>query len=519
MIIRFEDFTIDTERFELRIGDAPVEIEPQTLELLIFLAQSGGRLVTKDELHQVFWQGRFVSDAALSSLVRDARRAIGDSGKEQRVIETLHGRGFRFRAKVQSTDTIKSSASAVETAASPRLGPQAAPAVAVLPFTNFTGDPENDVLVDGITEEIITGLSRFRWFTVIARNSVFAYRGRPVDLRNVGAELGVDYLVEGSVIREADRVRVHVQLISAESGQHLWAERYNLTYDSLFSLLDEITTLLVGALQPELIDAERQRAERTMPRSRTPWQLFVQAQNLLAAPDRHSNALARAMLHEAAILEPDSARVQAGIALTHLWDIVFSWNSDAAKSLSEAFQAASRAVALGQSDSWAWSALGACKMTMRDHVGARSDHERAIEADPNSALAEGCLALTLAFSGDLEEALVAAARAERLSPNDRRSAIWQNARGIAEYGLGRFERALAAGRQVVAGRPDYVSGHRLVAASSARLGDHTTAQASVQAILRLKPKHSVTEEVSRLPFRDLRQAQAYADGLRAAGLA
>jgi len=438
---------------------------------------------------------------------------------DQRVIETLHGRGFRFLPAV----SLGKDPEATDGPLAPLAGREQsetafAPAVAVLPFSNLTGDPQNETLVDGITEEIITGLSRFRWFTVIARNSVFSYRGHAVDVRKVGAELGVEYLVEGSVIREAERIRVHVQLISAESGQHIWAQRYDLIYDTLFSLLDEITTLLVGSLQPELIDSERRRAERTAPTDRTSWQLFVEAQNLLAAPNETGNLEARAMLLRAAAREPGSARVQAGIALTHLWDIVFGWNHDAARSLSDALQAATRAVALGQSDSWAWSALGGCKLMLRDHDGACKDHERAIESDPNSALAEGCFSLTLAFSGALEEALVAAARAERLSPNDRRSAIWQNAKAIAAFGLGSFERALAAGRQVVAGRPEYVSGHRLVAASAAQLGEAAMAASSVREILRLQPHHRVKDEIARLPFREPHHAAAYAEALMKAGL-
>lgn len=516
MIFGFDGYRLDTDRFELRLGEALVTVEPKTLELLIFMAQSGGRLVTKDELHQLLWKGRFVSDAALSSLIRDLRRAVGDNGQDQRVIETLHGRGFRFLPTVSRGEQPQ----AGDGHQVPVAGrePALAPAVAVLPFSNFSGDPQNETLVDGITEEIITGLSRFRWFTVIARNSVFSYRGQAVDVRKVGADLGVDYLVEGSVIREGERIRVHVQLISAESGQHVWAQRYDLIYDSLFSLLDEITTLLVGALQPELIDSERRRAERTAPTDRTSWQLFVEAQNLLAAPDRTGNVEARAMLVRAADREPGSARVQAGIALTHLWDIVFGWHPDAARSLSEALQAASRAVALGQSDSWAWSALGGCKLMLRDHLGACKDHERAIDADPNSALAEGAYSMTLAFSGALEEALVAAARAERLSPNDRRSSIWNDAKAIAEFQLGNFERALSAGRQVVAGRPDYVSGHRLVAASAAQLGEAAIAASSVQEILRLQPHHRVRDEIARLPFRETRHAEVYADALLKAGL-
>jgi TolB-like protein/Flp pilus assembly protein TadD len=516
MIYAFAKYVVDTDRFELLSEGQPVEIEPKVLDLIVYLLQNSGRLVSKDELHTHLWQGRVVSDAALSSLVRDARKVLGDGSHDRRIIETLYGRGFRFAAEVE--ERVLAKAEARKTLSDQATAETVTPAIAVLPFDNLSGDTANDTLADGITEELITGLSRFRWFTVIARNSVFPYRGKARDARAIGEELGVDYLVEGSVIREGERVRVHVQLIGCEGGQHVWAERYDLVFESLFALLDEITTLLVGRLQPELIESERRRAERTAPNQRTAWHLFVQAQNLLAAPDRNGNALARAMLLEAVAHEPDSARVHAGIALTHLWDIVFAWNPNAADALAGAFQSATRAVAVGQSDSWAWSALGACKLMLRNHAAACEDHRRAIEADPNSALAEGSYALTLAFSGELDEALVAAARAERLSPTDRRSALWQNAIGIAEFGLGRFDRALAAGQRTVASRPDYIAGHRLVAASAANLGQSDLATEACRRIRQLSPAHLVETEVAKLPFRRLDQASAYATALRLAGL-
>ncbi|MCL4189409.1 MAG: winged helix-turn-helix domain-containing protein [Rhodobacteraceae bacterium] len=506
----FDAFRIDTDRFELSGTGGRIAVEPQALELLIHLIRNRHRLVTRDELHQTFWEGRFVSDSALSSLVRAAREAVGDSGREQRIIETEHGRGFRFRAAVH-----EAAAPAAEPA---RPAPPAAPAIAVLPFDNFSGNAGNDLIADGIVEEITAGLARFRWFTVIARNSAFAQRGRPADARRTGAELGADYLIEGSVNREGDRVRVHVQLIDATTGGHRWSGRFDLRFDGLFSLLDRITSQVVGALQPELLDSERGRAERTAPAERTAWQLFVEAQDLLMLPGREANARARALLGQAEAREPGAARVHASIALSHFWDIAYLWTDDRAASIAAAHAAARRAVALGPTDSWAWTALGAAKLFLRDPAGAIADMQRAVALDPHSALAHGALALGHGIAGDPEAALAAAATARRLSPDDPREPIWLNGESMGHFALGHFGEALAAARRLVERRPEYPTGHILVAASAAALGMDGVARTAVARLRDLQPGLRLEHACASVPFGDPALSALCLRGLARAGL-
>jgi TolB-like protein/Flp pilus assembly protein TadD len=513
MELIFDAYRIDTDRFELADAAGRVEVEPQVLELLIFLIRNRGRLVGKDELHQEFWQDRFVSDSALSSLVRAARQAVGDNGRDQRLIETQHGRGFRFLGSVTE---LGGPAPEIPPLTSAPVGP--GPVIAVLPFDNFSGRPENDVIADGIVEEITTGLCRFRWFTVIARNSVFALRERPTDLRRIGAELGADYLVEGSINREDDRVRVHVQLIEVASGGHVWAGRFDLEFESLFSLLDRITTQVVGALEPQLLDSEERRAARAAPSDRTAWQLFVQAQRLLMMQGREANAEARVLLHQALAREPGAARVHASIALSHLWDVAFGWSDDRTASMVAAHDAATRAVALDASDSWAWTTLGACKLFYRHHSAAIADIRRAIALDPSSALAHGVLALVHGFAGEPEAALASVGAARRLSPSDPREPIWLNAEGIALFALGRHEEALEAARRMTELRPDYPTGHRLVAASAAALGLDEAARAAVARLLDLMPGHRLEHVPALMPFLDLSVAAPYLRALARAGL-
>jgi TolB-like protein/Flp pilus assembly protein TadD len=512
MELVFDAYRIDTDRFELAGASGRIEVEPQVLELLIYLIRNRGRLVTKDELHQEFWQGRFVSDSALSGLVRDARQAVGDNGKDQRLIETQHGRGFRFLAPVTEVGGPLPEIPPLAPAAGP------APVIAVLSFDNFSGRPENDLIADGIVEEITTGLCRFRWFTVIARNSVFALRDRPADLRSVGAELGADYLVEGSINREQDRVRVHVQLIEAASGGHVWSERFDLEFESLFSLLDRITAQVVGSIEPQLLVSEERRAARTAPSDRTAWQLFVRAQSLLMMPGREANAEARALLHQALTLEPGAARSHASIALSHLWDVAFGWSDDRAGSASAAYEAATRAVALDASESWAWTALGACKLFFRHHSAAVADMGRAIVLDPNSAIAYGALALVHVFAGEPEKALASAGAARRLSPSDPREPLWLNAEGLALFALGRHREALEAARRMTELRPDYPTGHRLVAASAAVLELDDVARGAVVRLLELMPGHRLEHVPVLMPFIDLSVAAPYLHALARAGL-
>ena len=290
MDFRFGDFEIDAARQELRQAGAPVHIEPQVFDLLVYLVQHRDRIVSKDELIETIWHGRVISEAALSSRISAARRALGDNGNDQTLIRTLHKRGFRFVG-----DVDEGSAPAA-VAAGPSPLPQAAahdaiklvpsaellplpdkPSIAVLPFQNMSHDPEQEYFADGLTEDIITGLSRQRWFFVIARNSSFTYKGAAVDVREVATQLGVRYVLEGSVRKAANRVRVTGQLIDAANGNHLWAEKYDRELADIFALQDDITNRVIGSVAPQILVAEAARVQRKPPQSLDAWDLVMQA--------------------------------------------------------------------------------------------------------------------------------------------------------------------------------------------------------------------------------------------------
>ena len=277
MPFHFEDFVLDAERRELRRAKALIALEPQVFDLLLYLVRNRERVVTRDNLLDAVWNGRVVSESTLTSRINAARRAVDDNGGEQRLIRTIARKGVRFVGEVTelSEAATPAVASRPATATPAGLPLPDRPAIAVLPFVNMSGEAEQEYFSDGIGEDIITALSKLRWFFVIARNSSFIYKGRAVHLREVAEELGVRYVVEGSVRKDGDRVRITAQLNDVATGSHLWAERYDRELADVFAVQDEITEAIVAAIEPQLYAAESYRAQRKPPDSMDAWDLVI----------------------------------------------------------------------------------------------------------------------------------------------------------------------------------------------------------------------------------------------------
>ena len=260
----FENYAFDTDRRELHHGADVVAVTPQVFDLLDYLIRNRERVVSKDDLIDAIWNGRIVSDAALTTRLNAARTAIGDSGEEQRLIKTLPRKGFRFVGTVREAQEPAEAAAADNPVQPPRpaLTLPDKPSIAILPFTNLSSDPEQDYFADGMVEDIITALSRFKALFVIARNSSFNYKGRTVDVKVVGRELGVRYVLEGSVRKAANRVRITGQLVDTATGAHLWADRFDGGLGDIFDLQDQVTESVVGAIAPAVERAEIERAKR-----------------------------------------------------------------------------------------------------------------------------------------------------------------------------------------------------------------------------------------------------------------
>ena len=376
MILRFDAYEVDLAQQELRRGGTVVPVEPQVFDVLAYLVQNHGRIISKDELLEAVWQGRIVSDAALTSRISSARRAIGDDGATQTYIRTVHKRGLRFVGDVQADEAAapgdgemkESSPRQILSQDTPTLAPAVAPAeplplpnkpsIAVLPFQNMSGDPEQEYFADGLTEDIITGLSQQQWFFVIARNSSFTYKGEAGDVRQIAGQLGVRYILEGSVRKSASRVRVTGQLIDATLGNHLWAERYDRELSDIFELQDEITTRVVGSVSPQILLAEAARVKRKTPQSIEAWDLVMQALPYMWRMTTEDHGRAQDLLLEALTLDPEYAHAYALLG----WTYVTMFNLDTGKPIHEfterALDAGTRAVELDDQDPWGTSGAG-----------------------------------------------------------------------------------------------------------------------------------------------------------------
>ena len=378
------------------------------------------RVVSKDDLIASVWGGRIVSDSTLTSRINAARKAVGDSGEEQKLIRTIARKGFRFVGAVRTQATPRTaraggSARRVHEPSRAALPLPDRPAIAVLPFTNMSGDPEQEYFSDGISEDIITALSKLRWFFVIARNSSFIYKGKAVHLKQVAEELGVGYVVEGSVRKAGDRVRITAQLNDVATGSHIWAERYDRDLADVFAVQDEITEAIVAAIEPQLYAAENFRARRKPPDSMDAWDLVMRALSHYWRVTRQDNVVAQALLEKAIAIDPNYGQALGVLATSHTFSAHMGWE-DMAAVAPIAERAAPAAILADSEDPWAHHALGCVYLFARRFDDSLAEFELALRLNPNFSLAQGYYGLTLAYCGRWEEAVSAAQRALRLEP-------------------------------------------------------------------------------------------------------
>ena len=273
-VIRFDEFELDTALFELRKSGERVPVEPQVFDLLVFLARNNERTVTKEEIFAAIWGDRIVSDAALSSQIKAARRALGDDGASQRMISTVHGRGFRFVIPVENTTSIPADKDDVNRGNHALAAIANRPSIAVLPFANLNRDPDEDYFADGISKDITTALSKNRWLTVIARNPAFAFRNSKDSIRTIGEKLNADYVVTGSVRKAGTRFRITVQVVDADTEHSVWSERFDRNTADIFDLQDDISELVAARIEAELGLTEQRKAERRPRKNLGAWDLY-----------------------------------------------------------------------------------------------------------------------------------------------------------------------------------------------------------------------------------------------------
>ena len=519
----FADQTLDLDRRELLCGSTPIAVEPQVFDLLTYLVQNRDRVVSKDDLIAAIWGGRIVSDSTIATRINAARKAIGDSGEEQKLIRTIARRGIRFVGDVR---TCLGDDEPVRDAALPQgvleepprlaLRPSDRPAIAVLPFVNMSGELEQEYFSDGISEDIITALSRLRWFVVIARNSSFSYKGKSVHMREIAEELGVRYLVEGSVRKSGDRVRVTAQLNDVATSSQLWAERYDHDLADVFALQDEIREAIVAAIEPQVYAAENFRAARKPPESLDAWDLLMRALPHFWRVTREDNAAAQALLEQAIAIDPNYAQALAVLAVSHAFGTRMGWE-DLAVSVPAAERAAMAAIRADNEDPWAHLAVACVYGYSQRFEDALAEFEQALCLNPNFSLAQAYYGLALVLVGRWEEGANAARRALRLSPRDPFSAICSGVAAYAEFVGCNYREAMRLAREAIRQRTDFAGAYRVLTASAAMAGEIELAKASLQELRRAQPNISVAWIVEQTPLRPGHR-EIFLEAMRRAGL-
>jgi TolB-like protein len=526
MIFSFSDHMLDTDRRELRRGSDPIAVEPQVFDLLVYLLRNRDRVVTKEELIAAVWGGRIVSESTMTSRINAARKAIGDSGQRQKLIRTLARKGLRFvgAVTVQSEGSQADSRGAVPTTMDDRQErPRSTqprtdrPAIAVLPFVNLSGDSEQEYFSDGITEDIITGLSKLRWFFVIARNSSFTYKGRAVHIRQIADEFGVGYVVEGSVRKGGDRVRITVQLNDVATGSHIWAERYDRNLADVFAVQDEITEAIVAAIEPQIYATENFHSQRAAPNSMDAWDLVMRALSHYWRVTRQDNLVAQALLEKAIAIDANYGQALGVLAASHTFSAHMGW-AEMATAVPLAERAALAAILADSEDPWAHYALGCAYLYNRRFDDSLAEFELALRLNPNFSLAQGYHGLALTYCGRWEEGIVAARRALRLSPRDPYSSIYCGIAAYAHFVARDYNEAMRLAREGVRQRSDFVGAHRVLTAAAGMAGQPEVGAAALQELRRVQPNISLAWITCKMPIRQPAELDHYLEGFRRSGL-
>jgi adenylate cyclase len=521
MIYKFKNFELDIDRYELRENGVPVAIQPQVFSLLALLVSNKDRMISKEEMIEKIWNGRVISEAALSSRIKSVRQALGDDGKAQHFIRTVHGRGFRFVGELISAKSTGQDDLDSVSASTDMTGESAVsrPAIAVLPFQNLSGETDQEYFSDAITQDIITNLSKYRWLDVAARNKSFSYRGKSVDIRQLADDLGVSYIVEGSVRRSGERIRVTTQLIDASSGNQRWSDRYDRDLEDVFAVQDEITAKIVARLEPEIGAAERQKVTRSAPRNLQTWECYHLGISHFFKFTSADNVEAQKLLQQSRDLDPLFGEAHAWWAYAVILGMVY-WDTDPSTELmDEALAATNLALDLDDQNAVFYALKARVQLARCEYGSALTGNEMAISLNPAFAAAHCGLADSLAYEGRYDEAIAEFENAIELSPNDPQRWAFLTYGALAHIFKHDFETAIrwADKAQEIPNCQYWTIAHKAVAL--AHLGDHEGAQRSVHQLLKERPDFTLEFAEKKLFYlKDPEQLRIYLEGLALAGV-
>jgi TolB-like protein len=504
MLYHFDRFSLDSDRRELRSDGIAISIEPKVFDLIVYLVDHRERVVSKDDLINTVWHGRIVSESALATCINAARAAVGDSGEEQRLIKTFPRKGLRFIGAVLEGPPGQPAPLAVCLALPDR------PSIAVLAFQNMSSEREQEYFADGIVTDIIAGLARIKWLFVISRNSSFVYKYRPTDVKQIGRELGVRYVLEGSIRKAGSRVRIDAQLIDAENGAHIWAERYDRQRDDIFALQDEISDKVIGAIEPNLRNAEISRVRRRRPDSLEAYDFVLRAQPFSHSHLAEDAAIAIPLLNKALEIEPDYAAAHAPLALCYHSRFSRAGLNEADRN--SAIHHAHAAITSGPDDAAALGIAGfVIALDAHDRATALNAFDRALALSSSNYFALCSSALALSWMGTTEVAVDRATRALRLSPFDPLNYLSYNALAISYLHTGQFADAREVAMRSVQLNPRFSVSRAFLVAALSRLGRLEEATDETRRLLDLDStfsiqRFSVTVDIGSAVFLPLAEA-------------
>jgi TolB-like protein len=520
VLLFFDEFELDTDRRELRGPAGLIPLEPQVFDLLAYLICHRDRVVSKDDILAAVWGGRIVSESALTTRINAARNAIGDSGEAQRLIKTLPRKGMRFVGEVRE-GKIRASAispAVLEQSPAPLLLPER-PSIAVLPFANMSGDPEQEYFADGMVEEIITALSRFRHLFVIARNSSFVYKNQIMNIMQISRDLGVRYVLEGSVRKAADRVRITGQLVDASTGAHLWADRFDGELKDIFDLQDDVATRVVSAIAPKLEQAETTRAKRKPTDSLDAYDCFLRGTENLHRQTRDCVDEALRLMKKAIELDPDYAAAYGTAAYCFSMRKASGWLIHREQDIAEASRLSRAAIELGKDDAVALSRAGHVLAYMAGDLDAGTRFiDRALELNPNLALAWFHSGWLRVWRGDPETAIQHFARFQRMSPVDPMLIRTYSGTAFAHALAGRYDDAASHAEQALRENPNLHQALRMVAMAHALAGRTERAQEVMKRLRQIDPALRISNLRDLTPLRRPEDIARYAEAMRKAGL-
>jgi adenylate cyclase len=525
-------YLIDPEAYEIRRGGKRVPIEPQVFDLLVMLIENRVRAVSKDEIIERIWNGRIVSDAALSSRIKAARRVLGDSGSAQELIRTIHGRGFRFVGDVvavprpATADAGPHDARAAEqSGGQPRSRshrgnivhpPTNRPSLVVLPFRHL-GDEARHHLLEGLVEEVTSGLSRVRTFFVIARASSQKFADHNVDVRKVARALGVRYVVQGSVRVAGHSIRVSIELIDGPSRQELWSQRFDGQQDDAFALQDRVTEAIIGALEPNILVAEVERVRRKPPDNMEAYDCVLRAMPNCWALNKTACFEAMGLLASAIAADQDYGLAHALLSWCHGQQSVYNWTDDPAHHKQRALQLARRAATLDGSDPLVLILLGTAECVAKDVAAAAVHVKKGLELDPNSAWGWNRSGYIHTYLGEPQIAVEHFQRSLRLSPFDPMRHTTYFGMAGASFVAEDYDQALAWIDKALLENPEMIWVNRMAAACAAMTGDLNRASRSVAVVQSYAPHIRAEQLADAVPWQSATNRDRYRRALVAAG--